>query len=164
MKHKLIQIFGIALTLIYAAFIIWIYATEPRTFKEVASKAEVTAGTYMVDQQKFEAGLKLFRVENYRAARDEFSRADSEKRDARTQFYIAYSFYREGWGRTHNDDALFRQGIDAVNHLISLDANFKSDDADLQMKTPAELKAELEEGIEVSLNDFDPRALFRQRK
>jgi hypothetical protein len=164
MKQKLIQIFGIVLTLFYAAFIVWIYATEPRTFKEVATKAEVTTGTYQVDQQKFDAGLKLFREENYRAARDEFNRADSEKRDARTQFYIAYSFYREGWGRFYDDDALFKQGIEAVNRVLAIDANFKSDDADLQMKTPAELKAELEEGTERSVSDLDPRKVVRQRK
>jgi hypothetical protein len=164
MQQKLIQIFGVALTLIYAAFIVWVYATEPRTFKEVATKAEVTTGTYQVDQQKFDAGLKLFRAENYRAARDEFNRADSEKRDARTQFYIAYSFYREGWGRFYNDDALFKQGIEAVNRVLAIDANFKSDDADLQMKTPAELKAELEEGTERSIGDLDPRKVVRERK
>lgn len=163
MKQKLIQIFGIALTLIYAAFIIWIYATEPKTFKEVATKAEVTAGTYQVDAQKFEAGLKLFREGNYRAARDEFSRADAEKRDARTQYYIAYSFYREGCGRFYDDDTLFNQGIDVVTLVISIDANFKTDDENLQIKTPAELKAELEQGTERSLDDLNPLNVVRNK-
>jgi len=164
MQNKLIQIFGVALTIIYAVFIVWLYATEPKSFKEISVKAEVTTGTYQIDQQKFDSGLKLFREENYRAARDEFARADSEKRDTRTQFYIAYSFYREGWGRFYNDDELFKQGIEAVNRVISIDANFKSDDADLKMKTPAELKAELEEGTERSASDFDPRKVVRERK
>lgn len=164
MKQKFIQIFGIALTLIYGVFIVWIYATEPKTFKEVATKAEVTAGTYQIDVQKFDAGLKLFREESYRAARDEFSRADSEKRDARTQYYIAYSFYREGWGRFYNDDELFKQGIETVNLVLAVDANFKSDDEDLKLKTPAELKAELEEGTERSIGDLDPRKVVRERK
>lgn len=163
MQQKLIQIFGIALTLFYAAFIVWIYATEPRTFKEVATKAEVTTGTYQIDQQKFDAGLKLFRTENYRAARDEFNRADSEKRDARTQFYIAYSFYREGCGRFYDDDALFKEGIDGVNRVVSLDANFKTDDENLQIKTPAELKAELEKGTERSVDDLNPVNIVRNQ-
>ena len=37
-------------------------------------------------------------------ARAMFDEADPEKRDGRTQFYIAYSFYRQGWGRFSNDD------------------------------------------------------------
>ena len=54
MKSKVIQIAGLALTITYAAFIIWIYATEPRTFKEVANSAEVAAGTYQINQEKFD--------------------------------------------------------------------------------------------------------------
>ena len=41
-------------------------------------------------------------------------------RDARTQFYIAYSFYRQGWNRTHRDDALYTQGLETVERAIAL--------------------------------------------
>jgi len=40
-------------------------------------------------------------------ARDFFQKADPENRDAKTQYYIAYSYYRQGWGKLYNDDALF---------------------------------------------------------
>ena len=164
MQHRLIQSVGVAWTLLYAVFIIWIYATEPRTFKEVAAGAEIVTGTYQIDKEKFETALQLFRQEKFRAARDEWSRADTQQQDALTQFYIAYAFYREGWGRVYNDDALFKQGVEAVNRAINLDGALKVDDADLQMRTPAELKAELEQGAERSVDDLNPLRVLRQRK
>lgn len=166
MQHKLIQSVGVAWTILYALFVIWIYATEPRSFKEVATGAQVVAGTYEVDREKFEEGLRLFRAEQFRAARDEWARADPQQRDARTQFYIAYAFYREGWGRVYSDDALFRQGLEAANRSINLSQNerLRVDDPDLQMHTPAELKAELEQGLERTVDDLNPLKVFRQRK
>jgi hypothetical protein len=166
MQHKLIQSVGIAWTLLYAIFIIWIYATEPRTFKEVASGVEIAAGTYQVDEEKFETALQLFRQEKFRAARDEWGRADPQQQDARTQFYIAYAFYREGWGRVYNDDELFKRGLEAVNRAINLapDGKLRVDDADLQIRTPAELKAELEQGAERSIDDLNPLRVLRKRK
>jgi hypothetical protein len=43
MQHRLIQSVGIAWTLLYAAFIIWVYATEPRTLHDVATNTQVAA-------------------------------------------------------------------------------------------------------------------------
>ena len=166
MQHKLIQLVGVAWTVLYAVFIIWIYSTEPRTLQEVATGAQVVAGTYTVDREKFEEGLRLFRAEQFRAARDEWARADPEQRDARTQFYIAYAFYREGWGRVYNDDALFKQGLEAANRSVSLSQNerLRVEDSNLQMHTPGELKAELEQGLERTVEDINPLKVFRQRK
>lgn len=166
MQHRLIQSVGIGWTILYSAFIIWIYATEPRTLKEVATSAQVTAGTYEIDQAKFDNALMMFRREQYRAARDEWGRADPAQRDARTQFYIAYAFYREGWGRLYNDDALFRQGLEAVARAIALapEGTLTVDDSDLRMQTAAELKAELEQGRERTLDDLNPLKVLRERK
>jgi hypothetical protein len=166
MQHRLIQSIGIIATILYAAFIVWVYATEPRSFKEVATSATVATGTYQIDQQKFDAALKLFHDGQFRAAREEWTLADPAQRDARTQFYIAYAFYREGWGRIYSDDALFKQGLEAVNRAIKLTPNgtLTVDDADLQMHTAAELKAELEQGTERSLGDLNPFKVFRKRK
>jgi hypothetical protein len=166
MQHRLIQTVGISWTILYAAFIIWIYATEPRNLREVTTSAQVAAGTYEIDQQKFDAALMLFRREQFRAARDEWARADPAQRDARTQFYIAYAFYREGWGRIFNDDALFKQGIEAVTRAIALapEGTLSVDDPDLRMHTAAELKAELEQGTERSLGDLNPLRVLRERK
>lgn len=166
MQHKLIQSVGVAWAILYSVFIIWIYATEPRTFKDVASSAEVVAGTYEIDREKFEAALLLFRREQFRAARDEWDRADPQQRDARTQFYIAYAFYREGWGRLHNDDTLFKQGLEAIKRAIALAPNgtLTVDDPDLKMHTAAEVKTELEKGTERSWDDLNPLRLLRERK
>jgi hypothetical protein len=164
MKEKHFQILGVCLSAVYFVFIIWLYANEPKTFTEVATKATVTVGSYEVDRAKFDEGLKLFREENYLAARDAFSRADPERRDAKTQFYVAYSFYRQGWGRFSSDDALYKQGLENVNRVISLDPNFRSDDADLKMKLPVELKNELEQGLQITADDFNPLRVLRERK
>ncbi|MGI8494751.1 MAG: hypothetical protein ACR2L1_05495 [Pyrinomonadaceae bacterium] len=164
MKEKYIQIFSIFFSAIYFAGIIWLYANEPKTFQEAATKATVTAGTYEVDRAKFDEGLKLFRQDNFVAARDAFEKSDPEKRDARVQFYIAYSFYRQGWGRVSNDDALFKQGLDEVDKVITLDPNFRSNDSDLKMKLPVELKNELEQGLQITPEDFNPLKVFRERK
>ena len=166
MQSKIIQVTGLALTIAYAVLIVWIYATEPRTFKEVATGVEVAAGTYQVNQEKFNSALDLFRREQFRAARDEWQRADPAQGDARTQFYIAYSFYREGWGRLYYDQQLFKQGLEAVNRAIALASAspLAVDDPNLRMHTAAELKTELEQGIERSWSDVNPLKVLRTRK
>ncbi len=166
MRHRLIQSIGIAWTILYAATVVWLYATEPRTVREVATGASVAVGTYQVDAARFDAARELFLREQFRAARDEWGRADPARRDARTQFYIAYAFYREGWGRLYSDDALFRQGLEAANLAISLapEATFNVEDTELKMHTAAELKAELEQGLERTAGDFNPLKVFRERK
>jgi hypothetical protein len=165
MRQRVIQIIGLAVSAVYAVVIVWLYATEPRSFKEVATGAEVAAGTYQVDQEKFNAALALFRREQFRAARDEWNRADPAQGDARTQFYIAYSFYREGWGRIYYDQDLFKQGVDAVNRAIALaPGTLTVRDENLQLHTAAELKAELEQGTERGWGDVNPLKVMRQRK
>ena len=166
MQSRVIQVVGLAFTIAYAVFIVWLYATEPRTFKDVTTGAEVAAGTYQVNQEKFNSALDLFRREQFRAARDEWQRADPAQGDARTQFYIAYSFYREGWGRLYNDQQLFKQGLEAVNRAIALTpaSPLSVDDPNLQMHSAAELKAELEQGTERSWSDVNPLKVLRTRK
>ena len=174
MKEKYIQVSGIILTVIYGVFIAWIYWAEPKNLEEVsvkakttienvATKGQIVIGTYEIDRAKFNEGLTAFRQDNFIAARDNFEKADPERRDARTQFYLAYSFYRQGFGRISNDDALFRQGLEQLNRVIQLDNNFKSDDANLQLKTPVELKNEFEEGLKITASDFNPLRLVRER-
>jgi hypothetical protein len=166
MQRRLIQIAGIIWTLVYASVIVWLYATEPRSFKDVATNSQVAAGIYEINQEKFDSGLALFRRDQFRAARDEWAGADPAQRDPRTQFYIGYACYREGWGRVYYDRTLFNEGLAAVNRAISLYPNgtLVVDDANLQMHTPTELKAELEQGTETSWKDLNPLKLFRTRK
>ena len=165
MRQKFIQIIGLVVTVVYALAIVWLYATEPRSFKEVATGAQVAAGTYQVDQAKFDAALALFRREQFRAARDEWQSADPARSDPRTQFYVAYSFYREGWGRVYYDQDLFKQGLEAVNRAIALAPGpLTVPDENLQLQTAAELKTELEQGTERTWGDINPLKVMRQRK
>jgi hypothetical protein len=166
MQPKLIKSAGIAWTLLYAAFIIWIYTTAPRTFDEATQQASVTAGTYAIDEARFASARELFRREQYAAARDEWMRADPAMRDARTQFYIAYAFYRQGWGRVYHDDALYKQGLEAVARAINLSTAgaLTVDDPELKIHSAAELKAELQQGLETSADDFNPLKVVRERK
>jgi hypothetical protein len=175
MKEKHVHILSIALTLCGGVFVAWLYLVEPKsladasvkartTIETASTKTQVAIGTYEIDRAKFDEGLKMFRQNNFVAARDSFERADLERRDAATQFYIAYSFYREGFGKIYNDDALFKKGLEQTNSVIALDKNFKTDDADLKIKTPAELKNEFEEGLKVSASDFNPLKVLRERK
>lgn len=175
MKEKYIQIMGIALTLVYGVFVIFLYAAEPRSLEEVSAKAvetvqnvatkgHVITGTYEIDQAKFNQGLATFRQDNFIAARDAFAKADPERRDAKTQFYVAYSYYRQGWGRLSNDDALFKQALESLERVNFIDKDFRSDDPDLKLRTPAELKNELEEGMQVTADDFNPLKVLRERQ
>jgi hypothetical protein len=173
-KEKYIQMIGIVVTGVYFVIIVFIYASEPRTLGEISSKAastldnaatkgQVLIGTYEVDKAEFGRGLSEFRADNFIAARDSFRRADPEKRDANTQFYIAYSYYRQGWGRISNDDELFRQGLEQLSTVDVFDPNFRSTDDNLKLKTTAELRHEFDEGLKITASDFDPRKLMRER-
>ena len=166
MQPNLIKSLGIAWTILYAAFVVWLYAAAPRSFAEATTEASVAAGTYAVDAARFRAARELFGREQYAAARDEWGRADPAARDARTQFYIAYAFYREGWGRVYNDDALFKQGLESIERAINLspEGALAVDDPELKIHSAAELKAELRQGAESSLGDLNPLKLARERK
>jgi hypothetical protein len=166
MRHRVIQSVGIVWTLALALFVVYLYAAQPQSVGDVTTQASVVAGTYEIDRARFDAARELFLREQYAAARDEWGRADPAHKDARTQFYIAYAFYRQGWGRVYNDDALFRQGLDAVNLALQLSpqGTLTVDDPELKIRAAAELKAELEQGLERTAADFNPLKVFRERK
>jgi len=166
MKYPLLHATGITATLLYGAFVVWVYATQPRTFKEVAQGARVASGAYSVDPARFDTALSLFHRGLYRAAREEWERADPARAEARTQFYIAYAFYREGWGRLYHDDALYTEGLLAVDRALALttSGSLLVDDPDLKMHTAAELRAELEKGRERTWSDLNPLKVLEERK
>ena len=165
MQVRIIQLAGLGFTIAFAAFIIWIYATEPRSFSEVKTNTRVAAGIYEVNQEKFNNGLELFHHDQFRAARDVWASADPGQQDPRTQFYVGYAFYREGWGRVYYDQDLFKQGLEAVNRAIALAPEpLKVPDENLQLHTAAELKTELEQGTERTWGDVNPLKVMRQRK
>ena len=166
MRAALVTLFGLVTSLAYAAGIVWLYATQPRSLQEVRTGAQVVTGVYQVDEARFQSGLELFRREQYQAAREEWQRADPARRDARVGFYVAYSYYREGWGRFHHDDALYKQGLEAVDRVLALSGGqpLRVDDPDLGLKTAAELRVELQRGTETSWSDLNPLRVMDHRK
>ena len=116
----MIRAVGLVVTVVYAAAIVWAYTSQPQSGAEAIGGLAFTVGAYRIDEQAFQDGIGLFRQDKFAESRAAFDRADPAKRDARTQFYVAYSFYREGWRRFYSDDALFKQGLETVNRAIDL--------------------------------------------
>jgi hypothetical protein len=157
---------GLVTSFVYASLILWLYATQPQTGAQAIGGLAATIGAYRIDQRAFDDGLAAFRRDGFEEARLAFARADPASRDARTQFYIAYSFYRQGWGRLYNDDALFAQGLAAVDRAIAAapDHRLVVDDTNLKMHTADELKVELQQGMRRDASDFNPMRVLDERK
>ena len=166
MRESVVRGAGLMATVAYAVAIAWLYITQPQTVAQVAGGFAAAVGAYRIDQQAFDDGLRFFRAGQFAEARAAFARADAAERDARTQFYIAYTFYREGWGRVYNDDVLFAKGLAAVDKAIALApaGRLIVDDVDLQMRSADELRAELQRGLTREADDFNPLKIFRTRK
>ena len=162
----MIRAVGAAVTAVYAAAIVWVYASQPQTRAEAIGGLASTIGAYRVDDQSFREAVELFRQDRFAEARASFERADPAHRDARTQFYIGYSFYREGWRRFYSDDALYKQGLEAVNRAIALapGQQLVVDDPQLVIHTGEELRGELERGLRTDASDFNPLRVFTPRK
>ena len=166
MSETLVRAGGLAAAVVYAGFIGWLLAAQPRTMAEVRGGLSASVGAYRVNAEEFEAGRALFRSNRFEEARAAFARADPAVRDPRTQFYIAYSYYRQGWHRTHRDDDLYRAGLQTIERAISLTPNGRLvvEDPELSMHSADELKLELEQGLRRDWSDLDPRRLLQPRK
>jgi tetratricopeptide (TPR) repeat protein len=162
----MVRIAGLALAATYATFIMWLYSAQPKTVAEVTGGLSSSVGAYQIDAQAMSDALAFFRRDSFDEARLAFERADPAHRDARTQFYIAYSYYRQGWGRLYDDDVLFQKGIEAIDRAIALapDHRLLVDDPDLGMHSADELKAELQRGVTREASDLNPMKVFRTRK
>lgn len=166
MHDTVVRAAGLAGALLYGAAIVWMYTAQPQTVAEVTGGLTSTVGAYRIDQQAFNDGIAFFGRDQFVEARAAFARADPATRDARTQFYVAYSFYRQGWGRVYNDDALFKSGLEAVDRAIAAAPGHRLvvDDPGLDMHTADELRAELERGLTTEVSDFNPMRVFRKRR
>jgi hypothetical protein len=87
----MVRLAGLVLSVAYATFIIWLYAAQPQTVAEVTGSVASGVGAYQVDPQSSADGMAFFYRDAFPEARAAFERADPAHRDARTQFYIAYS-------------------------------------------------------------------------
>jgi hypothetical protein len=161
-----VRALGLGLVSLYAALIGWLYVRQPQTIAQVTGGLSAVVGAYRVNDQAFADAIRFFRNDQFVEARLAFDRADPAVRDARTQFYIAYSYYREGWGLMYHDDRLYAEGLAAVDRATALapDGRLLVDDPALGLRTAEELRAELEAGIRRDVSDLNPMRLFRTRK
>jgi len=166
MRETATRASGLALAVAYAAVIAWAYARQPQTIAQVTGGLSAAVGSYRVDEQELADGLALFRANHFVEARMAFARADPAVQDARTQFYVAYSYYRQGWGRLYHDDALYREGVAAIDRAIALAPGGRLivDDPDLGIHSADALKVEIEAGLRVDASDLNPARVFRERK
>jgi hypothetical protein len=166
MSEPVIRALGLVATTVYALVILSLFLSQPRTVTEAVGGLSARVGTYRIDDRAFADGLRFFRADQFVEARAALARADPAEQDARTQFYIAYSYYRQGWGRTHSDDQLFSAGLAAVERAIAVAPGGRVvvDDETLHMRTADELKAELDAGLRTDVSDFNPLRVFGSRK
>jgi hypothetical protein len=165
-REPTIRTLGLAGVMIYSAVIATLFVSQPKTMTEAVGGLRSTIGAYTIDAQAFADGLAFFRNDQFVEARAAFARADPALQDAATQFYIAYSYYRQGWHRTHSDDALYREGVKSAERAIALapGGRLVVDDTNLQMRTADELLAELHAGLTTDAADFNPLRLLGERK
>jgi len=157
---------GLLVSLAYAGAIGWVYLHQPQTMAEVRGGLASSVGVYRPDPIAFADGLRFFRQDQFVEARLAFDRADPAHRDPTTQFYVAYSFYRQGWGRVYADSALYARGLEAADRAAAASptGHVVVDDPGLQMHSSEELKAELQRGMTHELSDLNPMKVLRTRK
>ena len=166
MGTSVVRAVGLVLTLAYGGFVGWLYVERPQSLSEIRGGLASTVGLYMIDVARFEEGRRLLHTDRFVEARAAFERADPARRDAVTQFYVAYTFYRQGWGRFYNDDALFQQSLQALDRAVALSPGkpIRVNDAALGLRDSDALRAELQHGLELEAEDFNPFRALRSRK
>ena len=165
MSPSSLRVAGLILSLTYAAAIVRVYVRQPATLPEVAGSLTSSVGAYRIDQARFDAGLAFFRNDQFVEARDAFAQADPARQDASVQFYVAYAFLRQGWGRVYADDAMYKAGAATLAHARSLAAGspLVVDDPNLRLHTAEEMAAEFERGLTRDLSDLNPVRVFQER-
>jgi tetratricopeptide (TPR) repeat protein len=155
---RTVQSVGIAATVAYAAFVVWLYVTQPRSIEELKNAAAVQTNVYTVDAVQFDLAMKAFRAGQYRIAVDHFLRADPASADPKTQFLVAYSHYALGRGRVYDDDGEFKAALAAVDRCLEVAPNhtYTSDEPGLDFASAERLRERLRDGLEVTPGDFNP--------
>ena len=166
MSPTAVRAAGLAICLVYAGAIVRVYVRQPVSLPEVAGSLTSSVGAYRIDQARFDAGLAFFRADQFVEARDAFAQADPARQDATVQFYVAYSYYRQGWGRLSHDDALYDAGLAALRRAVAAapDGRVVVSDPGLQLHTADELEVELRAGMTRDWSDLNPLRVLRERK
>ena len=99
MKDAVVRGAGLLSAALYAGFIGWVSAAQPKTVAQLTGGITASVGAYEIDRPAFNQGLQFFHNDQFEEARAALARADPARQDPATQFYVAYSYYRQGWGR-----------------------------------------------------------------
>ncbi len=160
-----LRIVGLTASLLYAATILRVYVLQPTTLPEMSASLTASVRAYRIDQARFDEGRRFFRQDQFVEARDALAQADPGRQDATTQFYIAYSYMRQGWGRVYSDDELYRAGKAALERArqVAPGGTLRVDDPGLALHTAEELSAEFDRGLTREVSDLNPARLFRER-
>ena len=164
-SSALVRVAGLAAAAAYGTFVAWVYVAQPRTLAEVRGGVAASVGAYRVEAASFAEGLAHFRADRFAEARRAFARADPAQRDATTQYYIAYAFLREGWGRVYHDDALYRQGELALQRALAASAGgvVRVEDPNLAIRTSDGLAEAFARGLRRDASDLNPLKMLEQR-
>jgi hypothetical protein len=162
---SVVRVAGLLVSAAYAVFIVWLYTAQPRTLTEVRGGVAASFGVYAIDQAAFDEGLRFFRDDRFAEARRAFARADPAQRDARTQYYIAYTFLREGWGRVYHDDALYLQGEVALQRALAAAGGgvVRVDDPALTIRSSDEMAEVFARGLRRDASDLNPLKVLERR-
>ena len=165
MSATAIRIAGLVVSLLYAASVVRVYIRQPATIPEVTGSLTASVGAYRVDRPRFDAGLRFFRQDQFVEARDAFAQADAGRQDPTVQFYTAYSYLRQGWGRVYADEVLYRTGRATLDRArqVSPTGTIVVDDSNLKLHTAEELSAEFDRGLTREWGDLNPARLLRER-
>jgi hypothetical protein len=166
MSPSVVRAAGLVATGGYFVLIVWLYAAQPQTVAQVTGGLTASVGAYRIDQQAFDDAMGFFGKDQFEEARAAFERADPGQRDPRTQFYVAYTYYRQGWHRFYSDDALFKEGLRRVDRAIALAPGQRLivEDPQLGMRSGDELRAELQRGLIRDASDLNPLRVLEPRK
>ena len=147
MKDEHVRMVGIIAAVVLMAFVVSVYVTQ--------GIPDLSGVLCQVDREAFESGRNLFHQNEFVSARLEFTRANGGQCDATTQFYAAYSYYREGCRFFLTDEELLEQGLKTVGRALAeaSDGDFPVDDPGLNLETAEALKEE----IEAKLRSILPR-------
>ena len=136
---------GTVVAAVLMTFVVSVYVTQ--------GIPDLSGVLCQVDREAFESGRNFFRQDEFVEARLEFARADQSQCDAKTQFYAAYSYYREGCRLFLTDEELLEQGLNTVGRAIAeaSDGDFPVDDPGLDLETAEALKEEIEAKLRSSI-------------
>jgi len=162
---RTIQVLGLATSVLYASFIVWVYARRPQSLAELKTQASIQANVYHINQQNFDEAIKEFDTGDYNSAIGQLKLADPAQKDPTSQYYIAYSYYLLGRGRIFNDEDMFNRAIEAIDRCLDNAPNhiFEIDRGDMEIKNADTLRQKLIEGLKHTMPSLNPLNWFTKR-